>query len=106
MSNPLFSVGEKVILVSSIRPELNGVYFIKDRLVRGDAFVCEHTGKTFSTRNINTRNVYLLHGVIVNGAQASTNETSLRKYHEPSTDSFEQLMQNLKNPVDNKIFNI
>lgn len=98
MSTPLFRVGEKVILVSPIRPDLNGIYHIKEHLIKGETYICGETGVLFSTDDANTYNIYLLDGCITcDGYQAYANETSLRKYHDPSDYSFDELMENIKN---------
>ena len=91
MTNPLFSVGEVVILQSVSWPECNG-----------DATVLEHvpSGKMSSSGKLNTHGVdgYRL-DVIASNGNPWWNQSALRKKHQPGEQSFTELMQTLKSPV-------
>jgi len=103
MGNPLYQVGEEVILNSVNNPEYNGEYFIVKVVKKGDMYICRLTG-----HNVYPDGKYGLYSYILNvphphpkeNCEINWAERSLRKKHKPSEfGSYEQLMKNLSSPV-------
>jgi hypothetical protein len=91
MSQPKFSVGEEVILISTLNPHLNGHYTILDR-----DFVHLTTLQDGSVIKDTYR--YKI-GVVGSTGSGWWVESSLRKKHKPSEfKDFTSLMDNLKLP--------
>jgi hypothetical protein len=89
--NPLFSVGEVVILQSVSRPELNGECTVLERVAPGQMAKCGL---------INNLHGYGYKTTIKNISDSiHWAESALRKKHQPGEQSFTQLMQTLKSPV-------
>lgn len=93
MNKPLFEVGEEVILCSINKPEKNG-----------DAVVLS-CGHKAITRNVHTREILrdvFCYKLTIQGDQGGCNwlESTLRKRHKPSDNSFEEMMSNLDRVVD------
>ena len=89
--NPLFSVGEVVILQSVNWPECNG-----------DATVMEHVanGDLSAYGKINRSGYYAYRlDVIASNGNPWWRQSALRKKHQPGEQSFTELMQTLKSPV-------
>lgn len=84
----LYEVGEVVILESKYFPEYNGEYVILD--------VCFDMFSNMSNNKTEKQFAYYL------GFESEVSpwwkETSLRKKHEPSQQSFKDLMTTLKSP--------
>lgn len=97
----LYEVGEVVILESHSHPEFNGEYPVLGvyKLNKEDmTVVCEDIGKTLKFKTLSTDFVYNL-GNFLDAAHYTLNdETELRKKHEPSQQSFKDLMTTLKSP--------
>jgi hypothetical protein len=83
--NPLFSVGEVVILQSVSEPDKNGEYTVIGQYVGSHSFTKEPCL------------VYELD--MVASACTYWTESALRKKHQPGEQSFTELMQTLKSPV-------
>lgn len=99
MRQPLFSEGEKVILKSIKFPQFNGVYHISKIVWKGCNNICSITGTTYHTHEIEEPFVYALcelGEVNDRGFEYVWRESSLRKWHDPSSDSFDEMMEKLK----------
>ena len=94
MSEPKYSVGEVVILQSTMMPELNGEYEVECCFAKQDWYICALTGDKQRVTGLG----YRLHGLTpdVGGWEALFKETALRKKHQGSDDSFEEMMSKLK----------
>lgn len=97
MRKSYFHVGEEVILQSVDRPDLNGEYTVRQVLVGRETYICRATGK--KVRTYPEGFYYILEEVIPlthDGFEINWDESALRKKHKPSDDSFEQMMNKLK----------
>ena len=93
---PKYSVGEKVLLRSVRHPHLNDAYHISKILPARATSICTLTGHPY--RNNAGSLVYVLaeiDEVGVWGVEHIWIESSLRKFHDPSEDSFEEMMEKL-----------
>ena len=106
MSNeqrPLFSVGERVKLVSKVAPEYNGDYVVERVLELGERYVCRITGKFTKRSEVNIGAFgYLLNTPCLNkdrNVEYHWAEASLRKIYDTGEYSFEGLMNVLKSPI-------
>jgi len=94
MNEPYFQVGEEVILVSRLWPELNGDHVIEHRLTTG---LWSNRYKPDSMVDITSPAAYKLvgldPGVTIEGS-GYFGQPSLRKKHKPSTESFHELITN------------
>jgi len=105
MSNeqrPLFSVGERVKLVSKNYPECNGEYIVERILGLGDKFTCRITGKSTTRSELNKCAFgYLLDLPYLKDGNVEHHwaETSLRKIYDTGEYSFDELMNVLKSPI-------
>jgi hypothetical protein len=88
--NPLFSVGEVVILQSVDHPELNGECTVLEAVA---------PGKFSSDGGKNGGALFTYRTEVYVGKSAWWVESSLRKKHQPGEHSFTDLMASLKNPV-------
>lgn len=92
---PLFSVGEEVILCSKDYPEHNGEYYVHKVLDTGQHYICRLTGIQYTAiSGIG----YLLDQPVLHphkNAEAYWSEGALRKKYPPSTESFKEMMSNL-----------
>lgn len=80
----LYEVGEVVILQSRSKPEMNGEYIIES--IDETCLPLNVSGKMSS------------YGYFLKGSLYSWAESALRKKHEPSQQSFKDLMRTLKSP--------
>ena len=87
----LFEVGEEVILVSSMRPEVNG-----------DAVVTDVHLRKRHTSQICKKCVYG-YALTIQTEYKGWCECALRKKLGPG-ESFDSVMQGLKNPIDEPVF--
>ncbi|UVN13478.1 hypothetical protein FBPa8_0014 [Pseudomonas phage vB_PaeP_FBPa8] len=96
MRKPYFHVGEEVILQSVDRPDLNGEYTVRQVVVGRETYICRDTGSKIRTYPEGV--YYILEEVILltDGFETSWCESALRKKHKPSDDSFEQMMDKLR----------
>lgn len=103
--SPKFKEGECVILQSISRPELNGEYTVREAVSWGETYKCRLTEMT--VKRIPTNKVaygYTLEEVVSTEVKGDItyehtwSETALRKKHEPSQQSFKDLMTTLKSP--------
>lgn len=95
---PLFSVGEEVILCSVNCPELNGEYTVINVYKEGDIATCQITGKSFIANGSESGFGYSLYPpnlCDIRGLEALFDQTALRKKYPPSTESFKEMMSNL-----------
>lgn len=110
MSNeqrPLFSVGERVKLVSKSYPECNGEYIVEKVLERGDEFACRISGIACRMSAASSGNYsYLLdipHKRNYETEESTWAESSLRKIYDTGEYSFDELMNVLKSPITDNI---
>jgi hypothetical protein len=100
MSNeqrPLFSVGERVKLVSKSFPEFNGEYTVEEVLGAGEYHVCRFTEQTYRCP-INF--CYKVNqALMVKGSEGLIDESSLRKIYDTGEYSFDEIMDVLKSPL-------
>ena len=94
MSNPYFSVGEEVILVSVDYPELNGDYIILDVMPPTGNIIRGRDGLMYRHNNLD----YSIGEGGRNGLDHWA-QSALRKKHKPSTDSFTEMMSNINELV-------
>lgn len=87
MSRPLFAVGEEVILQSVNYPEANGDYVIIE------AFYGQALDSV--TRELETAFFYMLDTDAYKKGEWWHQE-SLRKKHKPTDESFDEMMNNIK----------
>lgn len=103
MSKPLFSVGESVILQSKNLPQYNGEYVVERILFFGDIFMCRATRTEWQwiPESFNTFSYILNESFLPSGRvhEAIWKQSSLRKKHQKGDMNFQELMQNLNNPV-------
>lgn len=104
--NPLFRVGEKVRLVSKSHPEYNGEYFVEGVVDKDEIFIDRLSGE----RCVSTAMGYLLDEPLQDNdvnypRECKWAESALRKIYPPSTESFDEMMQNIKQgkKVDNLV---
>jgi len=107
MSNPYFSVGEEVILRSKYYPQYDGEYIVSEVIPFADAKRLSYE-KGMNFRDFPESYHYSLDGLscdVTNNTDDSTktwhywSQRSLRKKHKPSTDSFTEMMGNIKELV-------
>lgn len=101
----LYEVGEVVLLRSKSAPELNGEYTVRNVVNYGENYTCRLTGAQI--RNVPSTGdlfSYILEEVIIETEidgrtyENAWKHTALRKKHEPSQQSFKDLMTTLKSP--------
>lgn len=95
--NPKFSVGEVVILQSKSLPNYNGEYTVKDIYGPKEYRACPVGSGVFGTDDTFTYNLGFSFEWL-NGICDGWQESALRKNHEPSQQSFKELMSTLKSP--------
>lgn len=93
---PKYSVGEKVLLRSIDHPEFNDVYHVSKVIPKGTSTTCDLTSKPYvaSTKRLG----YVLaeiEEIKEDGLEYVWHESSLRKFHDPSGDTFEEMMEKL-----------
>lgn len=94
MTQPYFSIGEEVILISIDNPRLNGEYTI-ERYMPPQPCINPLTGRL----NTSTNHAYKLHGIEPEDTTKGSGyfrQSSLRKKHRPSDESFSELMANYR----------
>lgn len=106
---PLFSVGEEIVIQSRYYPDCNNKEDIVVEVIDTGCLNFPSIWKdpmTSSKLRIRTRFLYRLKynairkGNVVNTqVVASWCESALRKKHKPSDDSFDVMMDKLKNPI-------
>lgn len=108
--NPLFSVGEVVILQSKSRPEFNGEYTVRAVVRYGEKYTCRVSGDVIPFAPINGSPLgYVLEEVIVTvnifpGEIENTwAEGALRKRHTKGNMSFKELMSDLKTNIQERV---
>lgn len=99
---PYFNVGEGVMIFSESHPELNGEDEIYEVLYEFAETVDRVTGKTVSHAFNKSKFAYKLKHTQLSHVNDDGSEhegvwaqSALRKIHEPSTESFEELMKSL-----------
>lgn len=98
--NPLFSVGEVVILASRSMPHLNGEYSVLLVVPEGGKFKCPITQEPAQSVRSAGFGYVLDDGDLTDGGICHQwHQSALRKKHQPGEQSFAELMQTLKNPV-------
>lgn len=98
MKQPLFSVGEKVILQSNTYPHLNGICHVDKLLFPNDVTKCNITDIVY--RWDSPIYCYVLHEITDTGGdgfEIHFKESALHKFQDPSGDSFKEMMYKLKN---------
>lgn len=93
MTQPYFSIGEQVILISIDNPRLNGEYTI-ERYMPPRPCINPLTGRL----NTSTNHAYKLHGIEPEDTTKGSGyfrQTSLRKKYEPPAKSFSEMMDKL-----------
>ena len=94
---PKYSVGEKVLLRSDKWPHFNDVYHISKVVPKETLQVCDLTGRTYLSDSSGVGYVLVeLKETTRKGFEYIWKESSLRKFHDPSGDSFEEMMEKLK----------
>lgn len=98
--NPLFQVGEKVRLVSKTYPVYNGEYFVERVVTKGEVFIDRLSGRS-SVSTGSGGFGYLLNEPLqqkeVNRPkECKWAESALRKIYPPSTESFDEMVRNIK----------
>lgn len=99
---PYFAVGERVMIFSESHPELNGEDEIYEVVHEFAETVDRVTGKTVSCVFTNSKFAYKLKHTRMSHVNDDGGEyegvwaqSALRKIHEPSTESFEEMMKSL-----------
>ena len=97
----LFSVGEAIILQSPNLSEYNGEYTIHAIVQPNENFTCRLTGlNLYTTEGVSyVLDEPLLDLVSCEGAETFWAPSSLRKKHDPSEFSFNELMADLKTNI-------
>ena len=100
--HPYFKVGERVMIFSESYPELNGEDEIYEVVHEFAETVDRVTGKTVSCAFTKSKFAYKLKHTRLSHVNDDGSEyegvwaqSALRKIHEPSTESFEELMKSL-----------
>lgn len=103
MSNeqrPLFSVGERVKLVSKSRPDCTGEFYVTDILADDEPYIDRLNGKEYIVAA--TTFCYLLNQSfksLEDDGECIWVERSLRKIYDSGEYSFDELMNALKSPI-------
>jgi hypothetical protein len=97
--NPLFSVGEVVILRSSNYSELNGEYPVLLIIYGLEGYTCPITNQYLISGDEGINYVLDMDFMDSDGTCNQWVQSSLRKKHQPSEQSFTELMQAIKSPV-------
>jgi len=94
-SQPLYKVGEIVILCSKRRPELNGEYTIRCVHHDGDRYIDRVSKSITIVKLTHHHHAYRFSDVMPNGKglEMLFCEENLRKRHTPGTVSFKRLME-------------
>jgi len=92
MREPLYKVGEEIILVSKNWPAYNGEYVVE--VVHKDGDITPKTPPTIIDTDGGYS--YYLGFNVPDNSYTHWCEQSLRKKHKPSDDSFEDMMNKLK----------
>ena len=96
--NPLYQVGEKVRLVSITYPEYNGEYFVERVVGPRETYVDRLSGESYD----NDGEIgYLLDEPLQDKKvnyprECEWVESALRKIYPPSTESFDEMLRNIK----------
>ena len=98
MSSPRFEVGEDVILQHPTHPHLNGEYVVVS-LMDGESFNRSHHVWFCNGNYAYDLGIVLSHSRIVGETCNYVGENQIRKKHTPSSDSYDQMMSKLKQPV-------
>lgn len=100
----MFEVGEKVILQSRELPQYNGVHIIRAKVEVGDVYQDRISNVLWENETGGVG--YILEEILLVEEktcpyrdEAFWSESALRKYHEPSDMSFQELMEQLKQPA-------
>ena len=93
MSEPKYSVGEVVILQSVSRPEMNGQYAVTQVVRAGGTYTSQYLGGVHIALDKHNTASYELDGC---DNVALWAERALRKKHQGSDDSFEEMVSKLK----------
>lgn len=100
--NPLFNVGEVVILASRSSPHLTGEYSVLLVVPEGGEFRCPITQEPAQDASpAGSGFGYVLDDgdLTAGGICHQWHQSALRKKHQPGEQSFAELMQTLKSPV-------
>ena len=92
---PKYSVVEKVLLRSDNHPELNDVYHVSKIILGGTPTTCNLTGEPYRNAGSLAYVLAEIGEVSAWGVEHIWKESSLRKFHDPSGDSFEEMMEKL-----------
>lgn len=99
----MFKVGERVILQSKELPHHNGVHVVRARVEVGEVYLDRVTDVYWENKTDGVS--YVLEEILApdyedpDNGEAFWNESALRKYHEPSDMSFQELMEQFKQPA-------
>ena len=100
----MFKVGERVILQSKELPQYNGVHVVRARVELGEVYIDRISNNIWenSTGGVG----YVLEEILPvvekkcpHRDEAFWAESALREYHEPSDMSFQELMEQFKQPA-------
>jgi hypothetical protein len=97
MTQPKFSVGEQVILQSKGKPQYNGEYIVQGIAMPGK-FYRGIEQPVYCTIGYDLGIVITENFLDVRDGYSLWCESALRKKHQPSTESFSQIMNGLKQP--------
>lgn len=103
MTNPYFSVGEQVLLVSKYNPEYNGDYTVIDIISRSERNMkAEKSGFVFSSDSDCPYSYDLGFSRPLRndcGEWRYFGQAALRKKHRPADESFSELMTNYNSVI-------
>lgn len=106
MNKPLFEIGEKVILVSKDRPDLNGEDVVVEIVYKNTKSHCRLSGLDALYSYIIDEFGYKLERAVVetttmegNSCESIWRQSALRKKHQPSEMNFNELMSSLNIPI-------
>lgn len=99
MSNPLYNVGDVVVLQSVSLPELNGNYLVRAVIGIFREHICAITGEEIVYESdFDSPFGYLLDPPVLSpetGREAAFEESALRRRYPPASESFKQIMNKL-----------
>ena len=92
---PKYSVGEKVLLRSINYPEFNDVYHVSKVVPKGAFTTCDLTGTRYWNGDAVAYILAELKELDDQDLEYTWCESALRKFHDPSGDTFEEMMKKL-----------
>lgn len=101
MSNPYFSIGEEATIVSKRFPENNGDTTILE-MIPPRTEINPRSGMRFKHHDCEEIRYWTDTSKVTAACNGWVLESSLRKKHKPSDESFSEIMANYKTPADAK----